>query len=98
MQGLNASSLCEQSESLKLAVRDLRNATCNLAQTHATWNPDVNDYLREETYMDAEARDFIESLVEVLETVNPALVQLTRDHQTLCHDLMRVGRGESFSS
>ena len=91
------STICQQAQSLCRAYSHLQSAYCELAQTEGLWNPEVDEYLHEELYLDRTARQFMEEIVEALEPMQKPLQQLALDHNSLCSDLLRVGRGESFS-
>lgn len=79
------------------AYQSISAAYVNLAQIHGAWNKEVNEYLHEEQYLGASAVDFLESVVEILEQITPEMQRLALDHENLCNDLVRVGRGQSFS-
>lgn len=68
-----------------------------LAQVQEIWATEVNAYLREEAYLESEAQPFLSGTVEILSAINDPLRQLSADHKSLCRDLQRVDRGESFS-
>lgn len=70
---------------------------CELAQTETCWNGEASAYLHEERYAGRTALEFMADMVEALEPMQRPMQQLALDHQTLCNDLLRVGRGESFS-
>ena len=89
--------MCEQSLEIADAYRDFQSAWVNLAQVQLRWNDEVSAYLREEKYMGTDADAFIQQLVETTECFVGPLQRLAQDHQNLCNDLLRVGRGESFS-
>ena len=79
------------------AYANLHAAYVQLAQVHELWATDVDAYLREESYLEAEAEPFLNGIVEILRATNDPLRQLSDDHKSLCNDLRRVDRGESFS-
>jgi len=97
VQDLNASTICRQSQDLGAAYQSLSQAYVNLAQIHGAWNKEVNEYLHEEKYLNASALEFVDSIVELLEAITPEMQRLAQDHESLCNDLVRVGRGQSFS-
>ena len=97
MQEEKPSTICQQAQSLCRAYSHLQSAYVELAQTEGLWNAEVDEYLREELYLDRTARQFMEDLVEALEPMQRPMQDLAHDHQGLCNDLLRVGRGESFS-
>ena len=90
-------SICEQSLAIAEAYRDFHSAWVNLAQLEARWNDEVSAYLREEDYLGGSGIEFVTALVENNERLVKPLQKLAHDHQNLCTDLLRVGRGESFS-
>ena len=91
------STLCQQAQSLVTAYHHLQAAYCELAQSEVMWNEEVDAYLREETYAGRTARQFMQEMVEFLHPMQKPMQELALDHQNLCNDLLRVGRGESFS-
>lgn len=97
MQDQKPSTICQQSESLSRVYHHLQCAYIELAQTEITWNKDADEYLREESYLDQNAKSYVSSLVEILDEIQRPTQRLALDHQSLCNDLLRVGRGESFS-
>lgn len=90
-------SICEQSLAIAEAYRDFHSAWVNLAQLQARWNNEVSAYLREEEYLGGSGYEYVSALVESNERLVKPLGKLAQDHQNLCTDLLRVGRGESFS-
>ena len=90
-------TICEQSLAIADAYRDFHSAWVNLASLQLRWNDEVSAYLREEEYVGADGYGFISALVENNERFVKPLGKLAQDHQNLCNDLLRVGRGESFS-
>ena len=90
-------SLCDQSLSLTESYQALQAAYVNLAQTYERWNKEADAYLREEKYMGCDAKELIGGITDLLEPLQKPMQQLAIDHQNLCNDLLRVGRGESFS-
>lgn len=90
-------SLCDQSLALSEAYQALQAAYVGLSQTYERWNEEASAYLREEEYLGAQAYELVGGTVEVLERMQQPIRQLALDHQNLCNDLLRVGRGESFS-
>ena len=90
-------SLCDQSLALSESYQALQAAYVNLSQTYERWNDEASAYLREERYLEAQAYELVGGTVEVLERMQEPMRQLAMDHQNLCNDLLRVGRGESFS-
>ena len=97
MQDQKPSTICQQSESLSRAYHHLQSAYCELAQTEITWNKDADAYLREESYMEASAYGYLSGVVQILDSLQRPTQRLALDHQGLYDDLLRVGRGESFS-
>lgn len=97
MQELNPLTICEQARAVGAGYRSLHEAYVNLAQVRSTWNEEVNEYLHEERYVNAPASDFLDAIIEFLEATSLDMQRLARDHESLCNDLVRVGRGESFS-
>lgn len=90
-------SICEQSLAIAEAYRDFHSAWVNLAQLEARWNNEVSAYLREEDYLGGSGYEYVSALVENNQRFVKPLQKLAQDHQNLCTDLLRVGRGESFS-
>ena len=90
-------TLCDQARHLAAAHRHLQEAYCELAQTELMWNSEVDEYLHEECYLDRTAAQFMRDTVGALHVMQRPMQQLALDHQNLCNDLLRVGRGESFS-
>ena len=97
MQQNEPLTLCDQSLSLSESYQALQAAYVGLAQTYERWNTDADAYLREERYLESTAKEFLGGIVEVLEAMQRPTQRLAIDHQNLCNDLLRVGRGESFS-
>lgn len=97
MQQLEPLSLCDQALAMAESYQALQTAYVGLAQTYERWNTEASAYLREETYLESEAFEFLGGIIEVLEAMQEPTRQLALDHQNLCNDLLRVGRGESFS-
>lgn len=97
MQELNPLTICQQAREVGDAYKALSTAYVSLAQIRSTWNAEVNEYLHEERYCNATATDFLDAIIEFLEVTTPEMQRLARDHENLCNDLVRVGRGESFS-
>ena len=91
------STLCQQAQSLNRAYHHLQSVYLELAQTYDTWNDDANEYLREELYLGRTAKEFMAEMVEALVPMQKPMQELAMDHHNLCDDLLRVGRGESFS-
>lgn len=97
MQQNEPLSICEQALAIAEAYRDFHSAWVNLAQLESRWNEEVSAYLREEQYLGGNGHEFVSALVENNERLVKPLQKLAQDHQNLCTDLLRVGRGESFS-
>ena len=97
MQELNSKSICSQSEYLKGLSTDFVQAQLKLLVILETWKPELDEYFREEGYMETTAHDFLTAMLEFLEAVNGPTSQLVRHHMALCNDLERVERGQSFS-
>ena len=97
MQDPNLLSISAQTKHLGDAFRSLNDAYCGLSQTYGLWNPEVDEYLHEELYLDDKAKAFMARCVDALHAMNEELFRLVKDHQTLVSDLERVGRGDSFS-
>ena len=90
-------SLCDQSLALSESYQALQAAYVGLSQTYERWNGEASAYLREERYLESPAHEYLGGIIEVLEAMQEPTRQLAMDHQNLCNDLLRVGRGESFS-
>jgi len=97
VQDLSAKSICEQSEYLHGLSSDLVQAQLKLLVVLNNWKPELNEFFREEGYMETSAHDFLTAMLEFLEAVNGPTSQLVRHHAALCDDLERVERGQSFS-
>ena len=97
MQQNEPLSICEQALAMAEAYRDFHSAWVNLAQLESKWNDEVSAYLREEEYLGGSGHELVSALVENNERLIKPLQKLAQDHETLCSDLLRVGRGESFS-
>ena len=97
MQQQEPLSLCDQSLALAESYQALQAAYVGLAQTYDRWNQAANAYLREEEYLESRAYEYLGGIIEVLEVMQEPTRRLALDHQNLCNDLLRVGRGESFS-
>ena len=97
MQDLKPSTICDQAQSLNRAYHHLQSAYLELAQTYDTWNEEADAYLREEVYLDVTAKDFVAVVVDTLQPMQRPMQELAIDSTNLCNDLLRVGRGESFS-
>ena len=89
--------MCQQAQSLNEAYHHLQSVYMELAQTYDTWNPEADEYLREEKYLGMTAKEFMSEMVDALAPMQKPMQQLAMDHTNLCNDLLRVGRGESFS-
>jgi len=97
MQQPDPLTLCDQAKALSEAYHALQVAYIGLAQTYDCWNSEASAYLREERYMNCEAKEVVGGIVDLLEPLQKPMQELAIDHHTLCNDLLRVGRGESFS-
>ena len=90
-------SICDQAKHLADAHRHLQEAYCVLAQMEPDWNPEVDEYLHEEVYAGRTGKQFLSDIADALHEMQTPLFELAVDHRDLCNDLLRVGRGESFS-
>ena len=97
MQHMSHARLCQQAEQLADSYEHLRKSYVGACLIKALWTPELSAYLREERYLESPAHEYLGGIIEVLEAMQEPTRQLAYDHQNLCNDLLRVGRGESFS-
>lgn len=90
-------SVHETARELGLAYQALQDAYCRLAQTEGCWPDELDEYLHEEGFNSLPARDFIRVITDDLGDMNRTLQRLALDTANLSNDLIRVGRGQSFS-
>lgn len=90
-------ALCEQATEVTLVFHGLKDLVQRLVELDKNWNPEIDEYLREERYLGREAREFLQDMQGAARDLKIVTSKLMSDHIDLCLDLERVGRGESFS-
>ena len=97
MQENKTEVLCEQAKEVTFLFHSLKDVLCRLQELDKNWNPEIDEYLREERYLGRDAREFIKDMQGAVRDLKIVTGALMSDHINLCLDLERVGRGESFS-
>ena len=94
---MDTEKVCEQSKKVTFIHAGLKDLVQRLHELDKDWDPEFDEYLREEHYMGRTAREFIQDMRSAVNDLRVITAKLQYDHINLCLDLERVGRGESFS-
>ena len=97
MQQRKTEELCEQASKVTFLFHGFKDLQHRLNELDADWVPEVDEYLREETYAGRNAHELIREMRGAVSELKTLTAHLMSNHIDLCLDLERVDRGESFS-